>query len=89
MSTMPALSVDDISVITEFFNYVDTDHDGFITISEIRAAVAVDTDADGTISDIEITASALPWVSDLVNQDADVDSKISLVELIAYNENLA
>ena len=86
---MPALSADDISVLTEFFNYVDTDHDGFITIAEIRAAVAVDTDADGTISEIEITASALPWVSDLVNQDTDADSKIGLAELITYNENLA
>jgi len=45
---MPTLSVNEIAVLLEFFNYVDTNHDGFVTVAEIRAAVT-DTNADGTI----------------------------------------
>lgn len=36
----------DTSAIVEFFNFVDTDHDGFITIEDIKNACAVDINQD-------------------------------------------
>jgi len=84
---MPALSVNDIAILLEFFNYVDTDHDGFITVAEIRAAVT-DTNADGTNSKLQIVASFLPWLTALTNQYTDGDARINLSELMECNENV-
>jgi hypothetical protein len=84
---MPALSVNDIAILLEFFNYVDTDHDGFITVAEIRAAVT-DTNADGTNSKLQIVASSLPWLTALTNQYIDGDSRITLSELMECNANV-
>jgi len=40
MSEAPSLSKYKIDLITEFFQYVDTDGDGYITAEEIKAACA-------------------------------------------------
>jgi hypothetical protein len=84
----PKLTADDIATVTAFFAYVDTDKDGSISISEIRTAVAVDVDGDGTTTTAEIDASALPWLSDFVNQDADASGGITLHELLSYNNSI-
>jgi Ca2+-binding EF-hand superfamily protein len=76
---------DKVSVLTEFFAYVDTDGDGFVTFDEIKAACEVDIDGDGTITETEREASAAAWLADFVNQDLDGDSKLTLTELLAYN----
>jgi len=76
----------DISVITDFFNYVDTDHDGFITINEIKEACKVDINNDGVITEDEKLQCARVWINEkLPIQDMNGDQKISLDELIAYN----
>ena len=77
---------DTIETLTIFFNWVDSDRDGFITITEIREACAVDVNGDGVISDAEKIACGQAWIdSYLPMQDLDGDKKISLVELIAFN----
>ena len=82
---MPLLTADDIACITDFFNYVDTDHSGFITPAEIEAACEVDIDGNGTISDAEIVQAARPWIDAFAAQDLNNDYQISLPELLAYN----
>lgn len=47
----PALTVDDIETLTLFFDWVDQDKDGYITVSEIKSACEVDVDGDGIISE--------------------------------------
>jgi hypothetical protein len=85
--TYTFLTDDNISVLTDFFNYVDTDHDGFITINEIKTACEVDINADGIITEEERVTSASPWISLLLsNQDLDLDQKLSLTELLIYND---
>lgn len=80
------MTSDTIDTLTAFFNFVDTDHDGFITVKEIKAACAVDTDGDGIITEAEMIASAAPWINTyLAQQDLDQDEKITLAELIAFN----
>jgi Ca2+-binding EF-hand superfamily protein len=76
---------DKIETLTSFFDFVDTDHDGFITVNEIRDACSVDVNADGIISEEEIVACAKPWLDSLNLQDLDGDTRISLAELLAYN----
>jgi len=43
MSEMTCLSQYQIDLITEFFQYVDTDGDGYITADEIKAACTMST----------------------------------------------
>lgn len=84
----PLLTSDDIETITLFFLFVDSDKDGFITVSEIREACAVDINNDGVISEEEKDAGADPWLTQyLSQQDLDADQKISLHELLLYNNN--
>lgn len=84
----PQLTADDIDTITRFFQFVDTDSDGFITIAEIREACAVDLDGDGTISDSEKDACAAPWIQGyLTSEDANGDQRITLPELLQYNND--
>lgn len=75
----------DQEALTEFFQYVDTDHDGFITVAEIHAACDVDINADGVIDAAEMNAGTGPWLAVLAVQDLNKDQKISLSELLAYN----
>lgn len=75
----------DTSVIIEFFNFVDTDRDGFITVNEIKEACAVDINQDGIVSEDEKIQCARVWLQDRFPlQDLDGDQKISLAELLAY-----
>jgi hypothetical protein len=75
----------DPSVIVEFFNFIDTDHDGFITVDEIKEACAVDIDQNGVITEAEKLQCARVWLQDkLPLQDLNGDQKISLDELLAY-----
>jgi len=75
----------DAQALTDFFNFVDTDFDGFITVNEIRNACAVDVNADGTIDVAEIDACSAPWTAKLSTQDLNGDQKLSLQELLSYN----
>ena len=52
----------EVSVISEFFAFVDTDRDGFITVDEIREACKVDLNNDGVITDDEKMQCARVWI---------------------------
>lgn len=83
---MPPLTQDAIDTLTNFFQFVDTDKDGFITANEIRVACAVDINGDGQIDESEVARSAEPWLNlYLQKQDKDGDQKISLNELLEFN----
>lgn len=78
----------DYTAITEFFNYVDADKDGFITIDEIKDACKVDINGDGTITDDEKLQTARVWIVEkLPIQDLNGDQKLTLDELVAYNND--
>jgi Ca2+-binding EF-hand superfamily protein len=75
----------DVLAIQEFFEFVDTDKDGFITVAEIREACAVDIDGDGTLTEDEKDRCASVWINAIFPiQDLDGDTKLSLAELQAY-----
>lgn len=81
------MSADIVETLTVFFGWVDTNHDGFISIDEIKEACAVDIDGDGTISDDEKIQSAQQWIHvNLPLQDRSGDSLISLQELLSFNQ---
>lgn len=74
------------SVIAEFFAFVDTDHDGYITVEEIKAACAVDINGDGAITEEERLQCARVWINEkLPLQDLDADHRITLQELLTYS----
>jgi len=80
------LSADTISSLQAFFNSVDADGDGFVTIAEIREACAVDINNDGVITDAEKDCTARQWLYDFPLQDTDGDARLSFAELLDYNE---
>ena len=84
----PKLTGEDISVLTEFFQFVDTDHDGFITVAEIKVACGVDINGDGTVSEEEAVKGAAGWLNEFLNQDMNADQKVSLAELLEFNNSL-
>ena len=82
----PNLTPDDISVITEFFQFVDSDHNGFISVAEIKEACAVDINGDGIISEDEKTKCATAWLGSIFfKEDANQDQRLALEELLAFN----
>ena len=82
----------DIGVLTEFFAFVDADHDGFITIEQIKEVCNVDTTTDGNITEDErmlyaMAAKWLVWVNEQAPlQNDNNDPKLSLARLVAYNQ---
>ncbi len=88
MASYPNLSQDDVCTITAFFNYVDTDRDGYVTPDEISAAMAVDLNGDGVISPDELVVAGQEWMtSNFQAQDLNGDQKLSLSELLQYNND--
>lgn len=87
MTTYPKLTADEVETLSLFFDWVDTDHDGYITVNEIKEACAVDVDGDGLITEAEKTACAQAWIAALAQQDVDADAKLTLDELLTYNNN--
>ena len=83
----PNLTQDAIETLTIFFQWVDTDHDGYISIEEIKNACVVDRDGNGTITQEEIDACAAPWIAALPDEDMNNDQKLTLEELLSYNNN--
>jgi len=80
------LTPDDVSVITEFFYYVDSNRDGFISVAEIKEACAVDINGDGVISEDEKTKCAAAWLGSVFfKEDANQDQRLTLAELLAFN----
>lgn len=74
--------------MTMFFQWMDTDDDGLVSVHEIKEACAVDLDGDGVISEQEKTQCAQTWLGTyLAEQDVDGDAKISLPELLKYNND--
>ncbi|KAJ3170016.1 hypothetical protein HDU87_000482 [Geranomyces variabilis] len=64
----------------------DTDQDGYVTRAEIEVAMAVDLNADGIVSADEKTIAGQEWFNSFfAAQDSNSDSKISLPELLEYN----
>lgn len=84
----PTLNIDDITTIDDFFSFVDTNSDQFITKEEIKEACAVDINNDGIITENEKNISSNPWLNSyFVYQDTNKDNKISLTELLQYNND--
>ena len=82
------LSQDMIDTLTTFFAWIDSDHDGFVTIDEIKTACGVDLDGDGVVSEAEKLACAKTWIETYVPlQDLDRDGRISLAELLLFNDS--
>ena len=79
------MNAEDIECLTAFFEYVDVDKSGYLTMEEIRAACRVDRNSDGVIDNVEEEASARPWLEAFAQQDKDDDERVSLQELIEYN----
>lgn len=75
----------DRQALTDFFNFVDSDHDGFITVAEIHAACDVDINGDGLIDTSEMEKGSGPFLAVMATIDLNTDQKISLAELLAYN----
>lgn len=82
---MTTLDPDVAVTLSTFFDYVDVNKNGFITVDEIRTACAVDVDADGVTTEDEIVACAKPWLDKFTSQDYNNDQQISLQELLLYN----
>lgn len=81
-----ALSPDTVESLKAFFNHVDTDHDGHITVDEIREAMGVDYNSDNVISQDEKLRAGAQWIdTHLPLQDLDKDQKLTLQELLEYN----
>ena len=81
------LTQDDVDTITTFFNFADLDHDGYITQEEINNAMSEDFNGDGTIIDDELIQGGKQWMESNFNaEDFDKDAKISLAELLKYND---
>ena len=77
----------DTSVLFEFFRFIDTDQDGYITVDEIKEACKVDINGDGIITEDEKAQCARVWINEkLPLQDLDGDVKISFDELVGYNQ---
>jgi Ca2+-binding EF-hand superfamily protein len=77
----PNLTNDDIFAITSFFNEVDTDNDGFISVQEINNAMTV------TVNGITYNNSQ-EWLQNyFAAEDFNNDNLISLAELLLYNNN--
>jgi len=88
MSCYPKLTRDVVTDLTQFFLYVDQNRDGYITVSEIREACAVDINNDGIITEAEKDRSSRVWIQTyFAQQDLNKDMKISLHELLLYNNN--
>ena len=84
----PNLSQETINNLTQFFQYVDKDNNGYITVAEIREACAVDINNDGVISEDEKDRTSRVWIQTYFgSQDLNSDMKVSLDELLAYNNN--
>lgn len=75
----------DRQALIDFFNYVDSDGSGFITVAEIHAACDMDIDGNGTISADEQQIGSGPWLAVMSTIDLNVDQQISLAELLAFN----
>jgi hypothetical protein len=84
----PKLSQETINNLTQFFQYVDKDNDGYITVAEIREACGVDINNDGVISEDEKDRTSRVWIQTYFgSQDLNTDMKVSLNELLTYNNN--
>lgn len=84
----PKLTQDEIDTITQFFQYLDVDGDGFVTIAEIREACAVDLNGDGVVTEEEKDMCAQAWLGMyLPKQDINKDQRISLHELLQFNND--
>ena len=83
----PKLTADEIETLSLFFDWVDADKDGYISITEIKEACAVDLDQDGFITEAEKEACARAWIAALADQDVDDDQKLTLEELLKYNND--
>lgn len=67
--------------ITDFFNQVDTDKDGFISVQEIIIAMTV------IVNNITYDNSQ-EWLANYFSaEDFNQDNLISLNELLLYNNN--
>lgn len=77
----PNLSNDDITTIIDFFNVVDTNKDGYISVAEITAAMTV-------IVDNITYDNSNQWLANYFSvEDFNQDNFISLDELLLYNNN--
>ena len=75
------LSEDDQMTITMFFNEVDTDKDGYISVQEIKDAMSL------TVNNVTFDNSQ-EWLSNyFVAEDFNHDNLITLPELLMYNNN--
>eukprot|EP00195_Chlamydomonas_chlamydogama_P013098 CAMPEP_0202904042 /NCGR_PEP_ID=MMETSP1392-20130828/27629_1 /ASSEMBLY_ACC=CAM_ASM_000868 /TAXON_ID=225041 /ORGANISM="Chlamydomonas chlamydogama, Strain SAG 11-48b" /LENGTH=228 /DNA_ID=CAMNT_0049591495 /DNA_START=299 /DNA_END=986 /DNA_ORIENTATION=- len=60
---------------------------GYITAEDIKRDCAVDINRDGYITEQEATQGANPWLALLRSQDRNGDGRISLDELLQFNND--
>ena len=75
------LSNDDRITITDFFNEVDTNKDGYISVAEITVAMTV------IVNNITYDNSQEWLLNYFSAEDFNQDHLISLDELLLYNNN--
>jgi Ca2+-binding EF-hand superfamily protein len=84
----PNLTWDDITALTAFFEYVDSDHDGYISVAEIQEACAVDYNGDSVVDVDERVRAGAQWLDTyFVAEDLNDDSLLTLHELLQYNND--
>jgi len=82
----PRLSEEDISVLTEFFEFIDANGDGLVDIDEIRSACQIDINSDGIISESEKDQAARVWIRlYLDREDISHSHLITLADLLSFN----
>jgi hypothetical protein len=82
MRTLHPLALVLVALLILLFRCVDKDHDGFISVNEIKAACAVDWDGDGVISEAEKNAGIGGMVQAVASlAGVEGDQKFSLRDL--------
>lgn len=77
------LTTDDIQTITDFFNFVDTNKDNLVSVSEVINAMTTTDPVTGVVYN-----NSQEWLANyFVAEDFNHDQLLSLDELLQYNND--